>query len=184
MTGPSNPNIPAAPAIRLAVAADARPIAQMSRSLVEAGLRGWSWNPVRVLGAIQHHDYCVAVAGVNHELAGFAIGEFGDNQLHVSLLAVARAHQRRSIGRALMAWLEQSALTAGIHEIHLELRAGNHGARLFYQSLGFAYLRAVPGYYRGEESAIKMQRKIGSRNNDNEAAQSLEVIEKLFNRIK
>ena len=103
MTGPSTPNIPAAPAIRLAVAADARPIAQMSRSLVEAGLRGWSWNPARVLGAIQHHDYCVAVAGVNHELAGFAIGEFGDNQLHVSLLAVARAHQRRSIGRALMA---------------------------------------------------------------------------------
>ena len=149
------------PAIRLAVDADARPIAVMSRCLIEVGLRGWSWNPSRVLHAMHHRDCCVAVAEISGEAAGFAIGEFGDCRLHLSLLAVATAHQRKGIGRALMAWLEQSALTAGISEIHLELRANNRGAQFFYQSLGFTFVRAVPGYYRSEEAAIKMQRRIG-----------------------
>ena len=149
------------PAIRLAVDADARPIAVMSRCLIEVGLRGWSWNPSRVLHAIQHPDCCVAVAEINGERAGFAIGEFGDSKLHLSLMAVATTHQRQGIGRALMAWLEQSALTAGISDIHLELRANNQGALFFYQSFGFAFVRAVPGYYRSEEAAIKMRRRIG-----------------------
>jgi hypothetical protein len=40
--------------------------------------------------------------------------------MHLSL--AVNATQQRSIGRALVAWLEQSALTAGITEIQLELR--------------------------------------------------------------
>lgn len=173
-----------APGIRLAVDADARPIAAMSRGLIEVGLRGWSWNPSRVLSAIHHRDYCVTVAEINGEFAGFAIGEFGDSKLHLNLLAVASAHQRRGVGRALMAWLEQSALTAGISEMQLELRATNQIARMFYQSLGFAFVRTVPRYYRSEEAAIKMQRHIGvgshSGTDPNIAASASDLVEKLL----
>src|SRR5688572_19750157 len=122
-----------APILRLARNSDAQHIANLSRCLIELGLRGWSWNPARVEQALRHRECCVVVAEVNGEFAGFAIGEFGDTRLHLSLLAVAVMHQRRGIGQALVKWLEQSALTAGITEILLELRANNPGARYFYQ---------------------------------------------------
>jgi ribosomal protein S18 acetylase RimI-like enzyme len=150
-----------APLIRLATDADAEPIAVMSRCLIEVGLRGWSWDPARVTRAIRHRDTCVTVAEIDQQICGFAIAEFGDTRMHLSLLAVAAAQQRSGVGRALVAWLEQSALTAGIAEIQLELRANNAGAKFFYQSLGFAFVRAVPGYYRGEETAFKMHKTIG-----------------------
>ena len=158
----------AAPLIRLARAnndsdRDAQCIAVMSRCLIEVGLRGWSWDPVRVKRAIRHRDTCVAVAEIERQVTGFAIAEFGDTRMHLSLLAVAAARQRSGVGRALVAWLEQSALTAGISEIQLELRANNASAKFFYQALGFEFVRAVPGYYRGEETAFKMRKAIGVR---------------------
>ena len=81
--------------------------------------------------------------------------------LDLSLLAVNAQLQRKGIGRALVTWLEQSALIAGIDEIHLELRANNHGARAFYDALGFKLNDSVRGYYRGEESALRMRKVIG-----------------------
>lgn len=150
------------PSIRLARDSDAQPIAVMSRCLIEVGLRGWSWNPARVMRAIHSRECCVAVADIGHQLAGFAIAEFGETKLHLSLLAVAVTHQRKGIGRELVTWLEQSALTAGLVEMQLELRANNQGAQFFYRSVGFTVMRAVPGYYRSEEAAIKMQRGIGT----------------------
>ena len=150
------------PAIRLARDTDAHPIAVMSRCLIEVGLRGWSWDPPRVARAIHNRNTCVVVAEAGHKIAGFAIAEFGDTRMHLSLLAVAASYQRSGIGRALVLWLEQSALTAGITEIQLELRANNPGARFFYQALGFEFANAVPRYYRGEETAFKLHRALGS----------------------
>lgn len=147
--------------LRLAGDADIRPIANMSRYLVELGLRGWSWNPARVAAALCHRECSVVVAEVNKGFAGFAIGEFGDIRLHLSLLAVAPRHQRKGIARALLTWLEQSALTAGISEINLELRVNNHAARCFYEAHGFATQRRVTGYYQGQESALRMTKTIG-----------------------
>ena len=151
------------PLIRLARDDDAQHIAVMSRCLIEVGLRGWSWDPARVTRALRNRDTCVAVAQIDHQLAGFAIAEFGDTRMHLSLLAVAATHQRSGVGRALVAWLEESALTAGIAEIQLELRANNVSAKFFYQALAFEFVRAVPGYYRGEETAFKMHKAIGVR---------------------
>ena len=150
------------PTLRLARHTDAQAIAVMSRCLIELGLRGWSWSPARVLRALQHRDFCVVIAELDRRVAGFAIAEFGDTRLHLSLLAVAAANQRQGIGRALMAWLETSALTAGITEMQLELRANNVGAQYFYRALGFESLRTVPGYYSGQETAIKMHRSLGA----------------------
>lgn len=148
--------------IRLATDADAQRIAVMSRCLVELGLRGWSWNPPRVARAIRDRNTCVVVADVARRLAGFAIAEFGDTRMHLSLLAVDTARQRSGIGRALVAWLEASALTAGISEVQLELRANNPGASYFYQALGFTFEGTVHGYYRGEETALQMRKAIGA----------------------
>jgi len=148
------------PAIRLARPRDAHEVAVMSRCLIEVGLRGWAWHPARVARAMRFRDGCVIVAEVRQRIAGFAIMEFGDTSAHLSLLAVKHSEQRRGIGRSMMDWLEESALTAGIRTVTLELRLNNFGARCFYGMLGYKETAQVPGYYRGIETAVRMTRDI------------------------
>jgi [ribosomal protein S18]-alanine N-acetyltransferase len=143
----------------LAAPADAATIAAMSRELIETGLP-WSWTPARVARNLARPDTLVLTARDGAPLAGFAIMQFGDEQAHLSLLAVRPDCWRRGIARRMLEWLTASALTAGIASIHLELRETNHGARRFYINQGFAETERVPGYYRGIETAVRMQRSI------------------------
>ena len=148
------------PTFRLATASDAYEIAVMSRCQIELGLRGWSWPPERVARAVRARGTEVLVAEVRDHLVGFAIMEFGDTSAHLSLFAVKPAYQRCGIGRAMMDWLEEAALAAGIDRVNLELRANNFSARCFYRILGFEEQTFIPGYYRGVETALRMTRDI------------------------
>jgi ribosomal protein S18 acetylase RimI-like enzyme len=143
------------PRLELARLADAPLIATMSRRLVEAGLTP-SWPAERVARHIDGTESLVLTAKRAGALLGFAIMQFGDTTAHLNLLAVDSAHQRRGLGRALLAWLEQSAVVAGTFLIQLELRASNLGARAFYEQLGYRETARVPGYYQRLEDAIRM----------------------------
>jgi [ribosomal protein S18]-alanine N-acetyltransferase len=143
--------------LRPARAADATKIAAMSRDLIETGL-GWSWGPDRVARAIANKDTFSLLACDRDQIVGFAIMYFGDEHAHLNLLAVRPAHRRLGIGRRMVGWLIESAQVAGIATIHLELRASNHTARRFYQSLDFSESAYIPGYYRGREMALRMMR--------------------------
>jgi len=145
---------------RPAVPADAYEIAVMSRYLIEIGLRGWSWHPDRVIKAIRSRETLVLVAEAGGVLIGFAIMEFHDARAHLSLLAVKPAHQRCGIGRQMMDWLEESALTCGIATIELEFRVSNLSARSFYHGLGYTEAKYLAGYYQGTETALRMSRDI------------------------
>jgi len=143
--------------VRLAAQRDAQAIALMSRDLVESGL-GWKYDAARVLKAIRDPDTLTPVACDGGRVAGFGIMEFGDERAHLVLLAVRPTHRRMGIGRRLVDWLVESARTAGIASLHLELRAGNEAARGFYRAMGFDETIVVPGYYRGREAALRMIR--------------------------
>jgi ribosomal-protein-alanine N-acetyltransferase len=145
---------------RLGHPGDAYEIAVMSRYLIEVGLRGWTWPPERVAKSIKARDTNVLVVEVKETLVGFAIMDFGATAAHLSLLAVKPTHQRCGIGRQLVLWLEEAALTAGITTVSLELRSNNFAARTFYRMLGYKELAYIPGYYRGVETAVKMARDI------------------------
>jgi ribosomal-protein-alanine N-acetyltransferase len=140
--------------LRLATAADARAIAELSRDLIEYGL-GWSWTPQRVARAIANRETATVVA-CDGGVAGFAIMFFGDEDAHLNLLAVSPAYQRTGVGQRLFAWMRESALVAGIAVIRLELRATNQAARRFYPLLGFTEIGCVPFYYSGREAALRM----------------------------
>jgi len=145
--------------LELARRADAPLIAVMSRRLVEAGLTP-SWPAQRVARHIEGAESIVLTAKRAGALTGFAIMQFADTTAHLNLLAVELAHQRRGLGRALLSWLEQSAVVAGTFLIELELRATNVGARAFYQQLGYRETGRVPGYYQQVEDAIRMARDL------------------------
>lgn len=148
--------------LKLAVRADAVPIAAMSRELIETGLP-WSWTPERVARSLAHRDTLVLTARDGVLLAGFAIMQFGDERAHLALLAVRADCRRRGIAQRMLQWLVESALTAGITRIHLELRESNLDARRFYLKQGFTETLRIPGYYRGIETAVRMLREIHAK---------------------
>jgi ribosomal protein S18 acetylase RimI-like enzyme len=86
--------------------------------------------------------------------------QFGDERAHLSLLAVQPDYQRQGAGRRMLEWLTESALTAGIASIHLELRETNLAARRFYLGQGFSETLRIPRYYSGSETAVRMRREI------------------------
>jgi len=145
--------------LKLAARADVAPIAAMSRELIEAGL-AWSWTPERVARNLAQRDTLVLAARDGERLAGFAIMQFGEERAHLSLLAVRPDYQRQGVARRMLQWLTESALTAGIASVHLELRETNLAARRFYLQQGFAETVRIPGYYRGAETAVRMLREI------------------------
>jgi ribosomal protein S18 acetylase RimI-like enzyme len=144
----------------LARHSDAREIAEMSRDLIEQGLR-WSWTPARVQHFITGTDSSVVVARREHRVAAFGIMHFGDEAAHLNLLAVAPEHRRQGLGRQLLDWLTTTAIEAGVFTINLELRTHNEAALLFYANQGFEQLGVVQGYYQGREAALRMTRRLG-----------------------
>ena len=131
----------------------------MSRDLVELGL-GWSWTQSRIIRHIRSAESVVLVARSQGLIAGFAIMRFGREEAHLDLLAVKPKHRRAGVGRRLIEWLEKSALVAGISVIYLEVRENKSDARAFYEKLGYRRVKRLPGYYRGQESAICMGRDL------------------------
>jgi ribosomal-protein-alanine N-acetyltransferase len=145
--------------LQLARPPDASIIAKMSRDLVEYGLR-WRWTAKRVEASIRAPDVNVLVARIDDQLAGFAIMHYGEHVAHLDLLAVAREYQRNGVARQLLQWLEKCAVVAGILRVVLEVREGNHGARRFYERMGYQKLVRLPGYYQNTEAALRMGRDL------------------------
>ncbi|HEX8012183.1 MAG TPA: GNAT family N-acetyltransferase [Casimicrobiaceae bacterium] len=143
--------------LQLAVRSDAQAIAAMSRDLIESDL-GWEYRPERIRALMADRDVVTLVARDGDRVMGFAIMSFGDEHAHLVLMAVRPAGQRRGIARRMTQWLLETAATAGVSSIHLELRAQNKDAYAFYRALGFAETLRLPGYYRGRETAVRMIR--------------------------
>jgi ribosomal protein S18 acetylase RimI-like enzyme len=145
--------------LSLARLGDAPAIANMSRRLVEPGLP-WSWTPKRVAAHLRQREHLGVIARHEQELIGFVLAQFGTETVHLALLSVAEAHRRTGIGRQLVAWVEESAVVAGLFSIRLEVRATNQGARRFYTALGYSECGTTPGYYSGVEDAVRLQRDL------------------------
>ena len=142
--------------LRPALAHEARAMAEMSRTLIEAGL-GWRYTPRRMAALIADKDTVALVAHDASRIQGFAVMQFGDEQAHLVLLCVQPALRQRGIGRRLTQWLLESARVAGMACVGLELRADNAGAMAFYRRLGFSPLQEVAAYYDGSVSARRMR---------------------------
>ena len=145
--------------IRLATQRDALQIAEMSRTLIEVGL-GWSWTPARVIRSLQHPEVNVAVARCGQMMAGFGIASYRGGEAHIPLFAVDGAYRRKGVGTALIQWIEETALTAGIGVIRLEARLGNSAARAFYRALGYHEIETVPHMYRGVEPGVRLAKDL------------------------
>lgn len=157
--GRRNPLMISQTEIRIADSGDVGHIAEMSRDMIEHGL-GWRWTPERIQKNLHDKDTNVIVACDSQRLAGFSIMKYRHDEAHLFLLAVHGSYRRKGVGTALMAWLEQTALIAGIGVIYLEARMINREARSFYQKLGYREIRKIRGYYLGREDAVQLAKDL------------------------
>jgi ribosomal protein S18 acetylase RimI-like enzyme len=141
--------------LKLANTEDAIRIARMSAALIEYGLPQ-AWSGARVMRHIRSKESVVLVAKAGEQIMGFAIMEFFDDSAHLNLFAVSTLARRCGIGRRMLAWLHETATTAGVFLINLELRAANSTALKFYKAMGYSQNGFRPRYYSGREDAIGM----------------------------
>ena len=77
-----------------------------------------------------------------HLVAGVMSGYEG-HRGWINYLAVAPAHRRSGLGRAMMAEVERLLRAAGCPKINLQVRPENPGVIAFYERIGFAVEGAV-----------------------------------------
>ena len=158
----------------LARVSEAPLIARMSRDYIENGL-SWRWQTAQIRGLILDKESVALCARTqplrqqdpttptpyrDGDVLGFGIMTYGLETAHLMLLAVLPRARRRNIASNLLDWLEETAITAGVSRIELEVRAGNTGARSFYRERGYHERDYLAGYYSGQESAFRMARNL------------------------
>jgi ribosomal protein S18 acetylase RimI-like enzyme len=109
---------------------------------------------------MKERENLVVVAKDDGALVGFAMAQFHTESVHLTLIGVLEERKRSGIGRQLLEWVEESARVAGLFRVHLEVRAGNQGARRFYAALGYREGALVDGYYSGIEDAVRFSRDL------------------------
>lgn len=98
--------------------------------------------------------YLVALAP-DGALAGYAGLRVAGDQGDIQTIAVAPAHRRRGIARAMLLRLLEEARRRRASDVFLEVRADNPGAQALYESLGFEALAVRRGYYpRGVDAIV------------------------------
>jgi ribosomal-protein-alanine N-acetyltransferase len=93
------------------------------------------------------------------EVLAYGVVMMGVGEAHLLNLSVARAWQRRGIGRELLGFLLARAREMGAAAVFLEVRPSNAAARALYARHGFRELAVRRHYYPahgGREDAIVM----------------------------
>jgi ribosomal-protein-alanine N-acetyltransferase len=147
------------PEVRLAMPADARSIARLSRDSIEHGL-SWKWTESRVRRAIASDAVNVAVVHERGQLMGFGVMQYGDDTAHLVLLGVQPGERKRGLGRAVVTWLEACADAAGIGLIRVEARADNPAGIAFYEKLGYRITGRIPGYYSRFLDGLRLEKRL------------------------
>jgi ribosomal-protein-alanine N-acetyltransferase len=85
------------------------------------------------------------------------------DEIHITNLAVDRAHRRRGIARFMLTEILADARRRGLRTVYLEVRPTNTGALSLYQSLGFQVVGRRKGYYYDTgEDALVMEADLGA----------------------
>ena len=82
--------------------------------------------------------------------------------VEIDLLGVAPEQRRCGIAAALLADLIEREAAAGAHELRLELREANVGARALYAGLGFVVVGRRSRYYPDGENALLLTRTLST----------------------
>jgi ribosomal-protein-alanine N-acetyltransferase len=106
-----------------------------------------------------HAGYSCWVMECGRDVVGYGVVMMGVQEAHLLNLSVARAWQRRGLGRRLLLHFLDIARECGARQMFLEVRPSNVAARALYADVGFREVTVRRGYYPaegGREDAILM----------------------------
>ena len=106
------------------------------------------WRDQDYLQLAQEGTLLVAEAGDSATVVGFAAFRRVLDESELGNLAVAPAHQRKGIARALLQEGMRAVQQAGAQRLFLEVRASNLPALALYRSAGFQLLYTRRDYYQ------------------------------------
>lgn len=107
--------------------------------------------------AVRRIALVATYAGIG-EVVGFVVACPIPPEAELESIGVAKAFQRRGIGRRLMDSLIRNLTESGVARLFLEVRASNRSALGFYRDLGFVQTGLRPCYYADPvEDAIQMR---------------------------
>ncbi len=105
------------------------------------GLPGWSEQ--RVIEVLSND--LVFIAREDGRLAGFvAVRRGEEGAIVVEQLLVAGGHERRGVGRRLLAYVEGYAIAERARSLQIVVEQNNHPARSFYRRAGFLPVQSEP----------------------------------------
>lgn len=94
------------------------------------------WDDRQVLDVLRR-DVVFMATDEGHAAGYVALGRHADDTLVVDQLLVAPGHERRGVGRRLLAHAEEYAVLRGVPELLIVVEADNAPARSFYLRSGF-----------------------------------------------
>lgn len=92
-------------------------------------------NDIRIKLGIQPELFFVAIA--DNQIVGSAMSGFDGHRGWIYYVAVHPDYRRRRIGSELMKKVESALVDIGCPKLNLQIRAGNHPVKSFYESLGY-----------------------------------------------
>lgn len=129
---------------------------------IENEIYDFPWTPGNFADSIRA-GYSCSLWLLDDVLAGYAVVMLGAGEAHLLNLSIARAQQRRGLGRQLLAALMQAAHAGGAKSMLLEVRPSNPAGLALYAQAGFTRLGVRKGYYPakgGREDAHVLGREL------------------------
>ncbi|MDK1018933.1 MAG: ribosomal protein S18-alanine N-acetyltransferase [Actinomycetota bacterium] len=112
--------------------------------------------------AAEKREYIVIMTGET-TVVGYGGLLIGDDDAHITTLAVAPGMRGRQIGKRLMLALVERALGVGARRLTLEVRLSNASAQGLYELFGFAPVGRRKDYYKDEDALVMWVTDIDAR---------------------
>lgn len=100
------------------------------------------------------------IAGQGEPLAGVLLLQVVVPEAEILQVAVAPELRRLGLGRELVRRALAESARAGVTDVFLEARPGNHAAQALYLAEGFAHAGRRRAYYSNGEDACVMTRRL------------------------
>jgi ribosomal-protein-alanine N-acetyltransferase len=128
---------------------------------IERDLFTLPWSRNSILFEASDNRTSFPIVGEDEDgIAGYAIGWFVGDELHIGNVAVVRGKQGLGIGRRLLEYMLKEALDRGVSLATLEVRVGNARAIGLYRKYGFEGVAIRKRYYgdNGEDALVMIAR--------------------------
>lgn len=146
----------AVPKVRRMTMEDGAAVAEMEHQLfVDA------WSEKSVLETLEQTNSICLIVEKAGRMAGYLLAYKAADEAEIARIGVAKELQKQGAARALLTELESVCRSEAIAKILLDVRSGNHVARILYEKAGYKEDGIRQRFYENpREDAILMSREL------------------------